>query len=131
MVVTFPARSGPTPVLVVDTTNLREGDDLSSLPSLDVARLRAILFQRKMGYCRVVVGEGGAQEPLEMALVGDNEVIEALTPDRADRALCDFSALQAAVCLTFRDEFARGQVTQCAVGTGGVEVSPPSLTGDG
>lgn len=56
-VVTFPDGSGNTPVLVMKTANVREGDDLSSFLSLDEARLRALLFQHKMGSCRVVVSE--------------------------------------------------------------------------
>ncbi len=69
------------------TANVWEGDDLSSLLSLDEARLRALLVQGEMGSCRVVVSEVGAQEPLEMAVVVDDDMIEALAPDRADQAL--------------------------------------------
>ena len=83
---TFSEGSGDTPVLVMKTAKVREGDDLSSLPVLDEARLRALLVQREMGSCRVVVSEVGAQEPLEMAVVVDDDVIEALAPNRADQA---------------------------------------------
>ena len=39
-----------------------------------------------MGSRRMVVGEVGAQEPFEMAVVIDDHVIEALAADRADQS---------------------------------------------
>ena len=83
----FPEGSGDTPVFVMKTANVREGDDLSSLLSFDEARLRTLLDQGEMGSYRVVVSEVGAQEPLEVAVVVDDDVIEAFAPDRADQAL--------------------------------------------
>ncbi len=72
---------------MMKTANVREGDDLSSLLPLDEARLRALFVKCEMGSCRVVASEAGAQEPFEMAVVVDDDVIEALAPDRADQAL--------------------------------------------
>ena len=86
-IATIPEGSGDTPVLIMKTAKVREGDNLSSLPALDEARLRALLVQGGMGACRVVVREVGAQEPFEMAVVVDDDVIEALSPNRADQAL--------------------------------------------
>ena len=72
---------------MMKTANVREWNDLSSLLSLDEAGLGALLFQREMGSCRVVIGEVGAQEPFEMAVIVNNNVIETLPPNRANQAL--------------------------------------------
>ncbi len=45
------------------------------------------LVQGEMGSCRVVVSEVGAQEPFEMAVIVNDNVIETLAPDRADQPL--------------------------------------------
>ena len=55
----FPDSSGDAPVLVMKTANVREGDDLSSLQLIDAARLRALLVQREMRSCGVVVSKVG------------------------------------------------------------------------
>ncbi len=44
----------------------------------------AVVVKRLMGPHRVVVGEVGAQEPAEMSLVQDEEVVEALAANRAE-----------------------------------------------
>ena len=63
----------------------------SNAPTLagvfDGPSLRALLVQREMGSCRVVVSEVGAQEPFEMAVVVDDHVIDALASDRANQTL--------------------------------------------
>ncbi len=48
--------------------------------------MRALPVQCEMGSRRVAVSEVGAQEPLEMAGVVDDDGIKALAPDRADQA---------------------------------------------
>ncbi len=79
--------SGDTPVFVVKTANVRESDDFSSLPSRDEGRLRALLVQREMDSRRMVGGEIRTEEGFQVAVVVDDEVIEALAADRADQAL--------------------------------------------
>ena len=39
-----------------------------------------------MRSCRVIIGKTGSQEPLEMTLVQDDDMIEALTAHGADQA---------------------------------------------
>ena len=55
----FPESSGDASILVMKTANVREGDDLSSLQLIDAARLRALLVQREMRSCGVVVSKVG------------------------------------------------------------------------
>ena len=64
-----------------------ESNDPTLAGVFDVPSLRALLVQREMGSCRVVVSEVGAQEPFEMAVVVDDHVIEPLASDRANQTL--------------------------------------------
>lgn len=83
--------SAPTiiaaPLYIVKTANRLEGGDLFSIPPLYEAPLRVLLVQRQMSSGRVTVSVVGAREWLERSLVVNNDVIEALTPDRATQPL--------------------------------------------
>ena len=54
---TLPAGSGDAPVLVVQTAKMWEGNDLALFGCVDGPSVGALLVQREMGSCRLVVGE--------------------------------------------------------------------------
>ena len=66
---------------------MRKGKILSLLLFFDEARLRALLFQGEMGSLHVVVGEMGTEEALQVAVVEYDDMIEALTTNRANLSL--------------------------------------------
>ena len=68
------------------TSQMRESNDVSPAGLLDGASVRALLFQGEMGSCRMVIGEIGSEEPFEMGVVVDDDVIDALAADGADQA---------------------------------------------
>ena len=78
--------SGGASVLVVKTADVRKSNDLSAVGRCDLARFRRLLVQREMRSRRVIIGKVGSQEPLEMAFVQNDDVIEALAADGADQA---------------------------------------------
>lgn len=84
---TFSEGSGDTPVLLMKTANVREGDNFSLTGFFYGLSLWALLFQREMGSRRMLVGEIGPEETFQVAVVEYDDVIEALTPNRSDQSL--------------------------------------------
>lgn len=62
-------------------------DDLPAPLIFDLSRPRRLLVQREVGTGGVVVDEVGTKEPLEMAAIVNDNVIEAFSADRSDQAL--------------------------------------------
>ena len=67
--------------------NVREGDDDSLTGFRGGPPLWALLYQREMGSGRMLVGKIGTEETFQGVLVENDNVIEALTPNRADQSL--------------------------------------------
>ena len=77
----------PTGVTMMEATDLGKLDDLPVLRWLDRSRLRRILLQRQMRSRTMVVADVSPQDSAKMTLVEDDDVIETLSPDRADDTL--------------------------------------------
>jgi hypothetical protein len=77
---------------MMQAADLRDGDDSSDPGWLDRTRVRAILAEREMRPGLMVVINITGQNPAQMALVEDHDVIETLATDRTDHAL-DISVL--------------------------------------
>jgi len=74
-------------VTVVRTTDLRDGDDSADPRRLDGARVRTILVERKMRPGAVVIIHVGREDAAQMALVEDDDMVQAFPPDRTDDPL--------------------------------------------
>ena len=79
-------------VAMMQPVDLRYGDDAAAPQWLDGTRVRTILVEREMGSGSVVVVHVRCKDVAQMALVEDDDLIQALPPDRADHAL-DVSVL--------------------------------------
>ena len=77
---------------MMQTTDLRERDDLASTEWVFRTALWTILVERKMRSRFVVILKIGRQHAAQVALTGDDDVIEALAAHRANDAL-DISVL--------------------------------------
>ena len=75
---------GQSLVAMVQSADLRHDDDPTRARRLDRTRLGAILLERQMGPGTVVIVQVGRQDPPKMALVQDDDVIQAFSPDRSD-----------------------------------------------
>ena len=53
---------------------------------MHLTRLRTVVRERLMGTHGVVVGEVGTQEPAQMGLIENEEVVQALAADGADHS---------------------------------------------
>ncbi len=62
----------------MESTSIRKGDDLSELLSLHEPRLGRILPEREVGSRAVVVPGVVRKDPEQMALVENDDVVEAL-----------------------------------------------------
>ena len=62
-------------VLMMQTADVREGDDRSQVRLLDRSLFWTLFVQRKMRSRRVIVRKVGAKKSLEMKLVEDDDVI--------------------------------------------------------
>jgi hypothetical protein len=79
------ARSGRLPgVAMMKTADFGNLHDHAHLRSLDWPPIWRILLEREVSSRRVIVREVARQEPAQMAFAQDEDVIEALAPDRAD-----------------------------------------------
>jgi hypothetical protein len=72
---------------VLESADLWEGDHASELSPMNTAPLRSILLERQMGARAVVVAGVGGEDPARVALVQNNEVIQALATERSAEAL--------------------------------------------
>ena len=68
----------------MEPADLRDGDDPATWRGVDVSWLGTVVVERLVWPRGVVVGDVGAQEPAEMGLVQDEEMIQALAADGAD-----------------------------------------------
>ena len=72
---------------MVESAEMRNGDDVSRVKWVDGSRLRTLFGQGNMSSRRVVVGHVGAKHSTEMPLVENNEVIQAVAPNGANQPL--------------------------------------------
>jgi len=79
--------SGDALVPLMESAEVRNRHDTLPGRRLEGAWVRAVLVQRLMGARGIVVGQVRSQQPMEVPLVQDQEVVEALSPDRADDPL--------------------------------------------
>lgn len=83
----YATSGGEALVVMVQTTDLGEGDDPARAMRLDRTFVRTILVEAKVSPGSVIVVDVGRQYASQMSFVEDNDVIEALASDRADDAL--------------------------------------------
>jgi hypothetical protein len=79
--------SGDAVVPMMESAEVRNRHDTLLGRRLERAWVRAVLVQRLMGARGIVVGQVSPQQPKEVSLVQDQEVVEALSPDRSDDPL--------------------------------------------
>jgi hypothetical protein len=72
---------------MMQTTDLRELNDLAHFGRVDLSRLRAVTIQRQVRSRLVVVRKVIAKDALEMPLVQHNDMVEAVAAYGADKAL--------------------------------------------
>jgi hypothetical protein len=70
--------SGSALVAVMEPADLRNDDDPATWWGFDGPGLGTVVVERLLGTHGVVVGHVGAQKPVEMSLVQDEEMVEAL-----------------------------------------------------
>ena len=68
------------------TSQMGESNDASPAGLFDGPSLWALLFQGEMSSRRMVVGEIRTEEAFKVAVADYNDVIEALTSNRADQS---------------------------------------------
>ena len=66
---------------------MRKSDDVAQGRWVNWSWLWALFGQGKMNSRRVVIGHVGAKHSTEMSLVENNEVVEAVSANRADQPL--------------------------------------------
>ena len=66
------------------SSDLRKRNHLSAVGRLDGPSVGRILPERQVRARPVVVGEVGTKDLSEMALVENNDVVQTISPDRAD-----------------------------------------------
>ena len=74
-------------VAVMQAADFRDGDDSSDAAMLNRAGVGAIFIERKMRAGALVVVDVRGQDAAEMALIEDDDVVQALPSDRADGSL--------------------------------------------
>jgi len=72
---------------MMEAPDLREGDDLAPLRTLDRAAVRRVPSQSEVAPGAVVVRQVRPEDPAQVPLVEHDHVVEALTADRADHSL--------------------------------------------
>ena len=72
---------------MVESADLRQGNDGAAFGWLDGARLRRVLLERQVRARAVIVAEVAAQTTTEVSLVQDDHVVEEFAADYADYAL--------------------------------------------
>lgn len=70
---------------MVETADLWQRYDLADGGRLDGARFRRVLPQGKVRSRTVIVGEVGLQDPVQVLLTENDDVIEAFSTDGATR----------------------------------------------
>ena len=71
---------------MMESADLWELDHLSQLRRLHGSRLGAVHVQGQVSTRPVVVAELGGQNPAEMSVVQDNDLVEVFAADAADKA---------------------------------------------
>ena len=71
----------------MQATDFGDGDDPAEPRPLDWPSVGGILCEREVSSCTVVVSEVGGQNASQVLLAKYYDLIEALTPDRADEPL--------------------------------------------
>jgi hypothetical protein len=66
----------------MEPADLGNGDDPANWWGFDDSGLETVVVERLMWPCGVVVGEVGTEEPPQMALVENDDVVEALSSDQ-------------------------------------------------
>ncbi len=74
-------------VSVMKAADLRESDNLSRIRWTGRTRFWAVLGERQVGPGSMIIVEVGRQDPTQVTRVHDNDMIEALPPDRSNDAL--------------------------------------------
>ena len=69
---------------MMQTTDVRESDDVSPARALDRAWFRALFVQCKMRSRRVIVANVSAENSFEMEFIEYDDMVQALAPYRAD-----------------------------------------------
>jgi hypothetical protein len=72
---------------VVQAADFGKLNDIACRGKLDRPEVGCVLVEREMGTCLMVVGEIAGQDAAEVSLAEDEHVIQALAPDRTDKAL--------------------------------------------
>jgi len=65
-------------ITAMQAADHRDGNDIALVGRLDLARRRAVVVERMMATCIVVIVEIGREDCLEMTFVEHDEVIEAV-----------------------------------------------------
>ena len=71
---------------MVQTTDLRDGDDSAAWRRLNRTPIGAVLLEREMGARSMVVINVRRKHSAQMALVEDDQVVQAFPPDRVDES---------------------------------------------
>ena len=80
--------SGGAPfVPMMQTADLREGNDLACRGKLYATRPRAVLMEREMRSGVMMISKIAQQDAAQVTLVEDDNVIQAFTADRTDQTL--------------------------------------------
>ena len=69
---------------MVEATDFAERHDPAGRRSLDAPPVGRVLLQREMGSSAVIVREVRGQDATQVAFAQNDDMIEALTPDRTD-----------------------------------------------
>jgi hypothetical protein len=74
-------------VTMMESTNFRQFDHRTQLRRLNSARFRSVLGKRKVSAGTPIVPEIRVQGPPQRGFIKDQQVVQALVPDRAHQAL--------------------------------------------
>src|SRR4029450_855914 len=83
------SRSGDALVPVMEPADLGDGANPAAGRRLDVSGDGAVVLQRLMRTRTIVIGHVGAQETRQMSVIENEEMVEALSSNRADDPLCE------------------------------------------
>lgn len=76
-------------VAMMKPANLGQRDHIAHLGRLHRTRIRTVVVQRLVCSRRVVVGRVAPEDPHEVPFTENDDVVEALPPDRPDQALAE------------------------------------------
>src|SRR5262245_1496729 len=74
-------------VAMMQATDFGNRHDPARLGKLDRPDIRRILVEREMRSCTVIIREVRGENALQMPLAENDDMLEALAPDRADEPL--------------------------------------------